>query len=52
MLIGWDYVTVDSANQRLYLTRTTHTIAAADDADGIIYDPASDRVLVSQSSIC
>jgi DNA-binding beta-propeller fold protein YncE len=99
---SWDYVTVDSMGQRLYLTRTTHTmvvdaasgkvladipgqkrahgvalvpqagrgfitdgqegtvtifdlktnevlgkIAAADDADGIIYDPASDRVLVS-----
>ena len=99
---SWDYVTVDSQNHRLYLTRTTHTmvldattgkvladipgqkrshgvalvpkvgrgfitdgedgsvtifdlktnqvlgkVAAADDADGIIYDPASDRVLVS-----
>jgi len=99
---SWDYVTVDSQNQRLYLTRTTHTmvleaatgkviadipgmkrahgvtlvpkvgrgfisdgqegvvfifdlkrnevlgkIAAANDADGIIYDPASDRVLIS-----
>src|SRR6266478_1893876 len=97
---SWDYVTVDSANQRLYLTRTTHTmvlegatgkliadipgqkrahgvalvpgvgrgfisdgqdgsvvifdlktnavlgkVAAANDADGIIYDSASDRVL-------
>jgi DNA-binding beta-propeller fold protein YncE len=99
---SWDYVTVDSRGQRLYLTRTTHTmvleaatgkviadipgqkrahgvalvpqagrgfitdgqdgsvtifdlktnevlgkIAAADDADAIIYDPASNRVLVS-----
>ena len=99
---SWDYVTVDAQNQRLYVTRTTHTqvlaaetgtvladiagqkrahgvalvpkvgrgfisdgqdgsvsifdlksneilgkIAAAADADGIIYDPASDRVLVS-----
>jgi DNA-binding beta-propeller fold protein YncE len=99
---SWDYVTVDSKAQRLYLTRTTHTmvldaasgkvladipgqkrahgvalvpkvgrgfitdgqdasvtifdlkssevlgkVAAADDADGIIYDPATDRVLVS-----
>ena len=99
---SWDYVTVDPQNDRLYLTRTTHTmvvdaaggkvladipgqkrsrgvalvpragrgfisdgqdgsvtvfdlktsevlgkISAADDADGIIYDPASDRVLVS-----
>ena len=99
---SWDYVTVDAQGQRLYLTRTTHTmvveaatgklladipgqkrahgvalvpqvgrgfitdgqegsvtifdlktnqvlgkIAAADDADGIIYDPASNRVLVS-----
>jgi hypothetical protein len=99
---SWDYVTVDSQNQRLYLTRTTHMlvleaatgkviadipglkrahgvalvpqvgrgfisdgqdgsvvifdlktnavlgkVAAANDADGIIYDQASDRVLVS-----
>jgi DNA-binding beta-propeller fold protein YncE len=99
---SWDYVTVDSQTQRLYLTRTTHTmvldagsgkliadipgmkrahgvalvprvgrgfitdgqdasvvifdlktnavlgkVAAANDADGIIYDPASDRVLVA-----
>ena len=99
---SWDYVTVDSQDQRLYLTRTTHTmvldagtgkvvadiqgqkrahgvalvpqagrgfitdgqdgsvtvfdlktnatlgkVAAANDADGIIYDPATDRVLVS-----
>jgi DNA-binding beta-propeller fold protein YncE len=99
---SWDYVTVDSQSQRLYLTRTTHTmvldavsgkvladipgqkrahgvalvlkasrgfitdgqdasltvfdlksnetidkVPAANDADGIIYDPATDRVLVS-----
>jgi DNA-binding beta-propeller fold protein YncE len=99
---SWDYVTVDPQEQRLYLTRSTHTmvidaatgkliadipgqkrahgvalvarvgrgfitdgedgsvaifdlktnhvvgkLAAADDADGIIYDPKSDRVLVS-----
>jgi DNA-binding beta-propeller fold protein YncE len=99
---SWDYVTLDSQGQRLYLTRTTHTmvleaatgkviadipgqkrahgvalvpqvgrgfitdgqegtvtifdlktnevlgkVAAADDADAIIYDPASNRLLVS-----
>jgi DNA-binding beta-propeller fold protein YncE len=99
---SWDYVTVDPSTQRLYLTRTTHTmildaatgkliadipgqkrshgvalvprlgrgfitdgqdgsviifdlktnstlgkIPAANDADGVIYDPASDLVLVS-----
>ena len=100
---GWDYATLDDQGERLFLTRTTHTIvvdaatgktiadipkssrthgvalvpaarrgfvsdgqeggsvtifdlqtyevlgkiAAADDADGIIYDPASGRVLVS-----
>ena len=98
---GWDYVTVDSAAKRVYVTRSTHTIImdaengkqvgdipdngrshgvaivsrlnrgfitdgqhgevivfdtntfqtlgrikAADDADGIIYDEADDRVLV------
>ena len=100
---GWDYATLDDKGERLFLTRTTHTIvvdvatgktlgdipkatrthgvalvpaakrgfvsdgrdggsvtifdmqtyevlgklAAADDADGIIYDAASGRVLVS-----
>src|SRR5208282_5365128 len=98
---GWDYATLSSDGQLLYVTRTTHTmaldvstrktvadiggqqrshgvalvqdagrgfisdgkgasvlifdlktfatigkVAAADDADSIIYDPASDRVLV------
>jgi outer membrane protein assembly factor BamB len=98
---GWDYVTIDSAAKRVYITRSTHTIAidstsgkivgdipdngrshgvaivprlnrgfitdgqhgevivfdtntfqtlgrikAADDADGIIYDEADDRLLV------
>jgi DNA-binding beta-propeller fold protein YncE len=99
---GWDYVTVDSENKRLYVPRTTHTmvldtatgktigdipgqkgnhgvavvpnagrgfitdgadgsvvvfdlktfdvlgkVKAAEDADGIIYDPASRKILVS-----
>jgi len=99
---GWDYVTVDPENKRLYLPRTTHTmvldattgksladipgqkgnhgvalvpsagrgfitdgkdgsvmifdlktsevlgkVKAAEDADGVIYDPASGKVLVS-----
>jgi hypothetical protein len=99
---SWDYVTIDASGERLYLTRTTHTmvldastgkliadipgmkrahgvalvpkvgrgfitdgqdgsvfifdlksnqvlgkVAAANDADGIIYDSASGRLLVS-----
>jgi DNA-binding beta-propeller fold protein YncE len=35
---GWDYVTIDSPNHRLFVTRSTHTIAIDEDTGKVLGD--------------
>ncbi len=38
---GWDYLTMDSANHRLYITRGTHVVVVDTDRDKIVGDIAN-----------
>lgn len=35
---GWDYVTIDAANHRLFVTRSTHTIAVDEQSGSVLGD--------------
>lgn len=41
---GWDYVTVDAPNHRLFVTRTTHTLALDLDSGKILGDVPGQKV--------
>ncbi|HEX3684928.1 MAG TPA: YncE family protein [Bryobacteraceae bacterium] len=41
---GWDYVTVDAAKHRLYVTRTTHTMVLDSQSGAVIADISGQKI--------
>lgn len=41
---GWDYVTLDAANHRLYVTRTTHTMVLDSQSGAVIGDITGQKI--------